>query len=268
MKKKSLNGPKFGFCLVLGLTCICLGFFIATKFLRAVTVSIATLDLPMEDGRWVSFYDQQQKEIVKVFVREQTKIRVSRMPTILQKAFVHRRDPQFYSSNRRISDLPQIFATEFKAFLGLGGHDYYNRGISTTLAYNIFLIRKKTLPHRLDDAILAYKIERKYRKEEIIESYLNNIYFGEGIFGVEAASSYYFGKNAVKLQAHEIAFLVSLATDTLAPDIYLKERLLQDPKAAKISRDQVLEEMARRNIITSRQARELKRKALGLISYH
>lgn len=267
MKKRSLNGPKFGFCLVLILTCICLGFFIATKFLRAVTVSIASADLPLEDERWVTFYDQQQKEIVKVLVREQTKIRVSQMQTILQRAFVQRRDPQFYGSYNRLNDLPLIFVTEFKAFLGLGVPGYYNRGISSTLAYNMFLIRKKSLPHRLDEAILAYRIERKYRKEEIIEFYLNNIYFGEGIFGVEAAASYYFGKSALKLQAHEIAFLVSLATDTLSPDIYQKEQLLQDPKAGKLSRDHVLEEMARGNVITAKQAGEFKRKALRVVSY-
>lgn len=239
----------------------------ATKFFKAITIDSAIIDLPLEDNRWVSFYDQQQKEIVKIFVREQTKIRVSQMPTLLQRAFVQNKDAHFYNHNRSIGDLAQIFVTEFKAFLGLNALDYYSRDITSTIGHNIFLIRKKSLPLRLDEAILAYKIERKYRKEEILESYLNNIYFGEGVFGVEAASSYYFGKSAIKLQPHEIALLISLATDTLSPDIYKKEHFLQRPAAAKTIRDQVLWQMAKGSVITPKQAGEYQRKPLGAITY-
>lgn len=267
MKKRSLNVHKFGFCLVLGLTCICLGFFIATKFLNALTINPAIIDLPLDDNKMISFYDHQQNEIVKVFVREQTKIKVFQMPTLLQRAFVQTKDVHFYNHNRSIGDLIKIFVAEVKAFFGLSALEHYEGDIPSTLAHNAYLIHKKSLPHRLDGAILAYKIERKYRKEEILECYLNNTYFGEGIFGVEAASSYYFRKSAVKLQAHEIAFLISLATDTLSPDIYQKEQLLQKPAVAKTSRDNVLDRMAGRGVITPKQAGEFKRKPLGVVTY-
>lgn len=267
MRKTSLYGLKFGFYLTLGLTCLCLGFFIATRFLRAVTISAASLVLATEDNRWVSFYDQQRKENIKVFVRVQTPVRVSQMPTILQRAFVQMKDAQFYNYINELSVLVPVFVSEIRVFLGLDKPLRYHRGIVSTLAYNLFLIRKKDLPHRLDEAILAYKIERQYRKEEVLEFYLNNIYFGEGVFGVEGASNYYFGKQAAKLQIHEIAFLIWLATDTLSPDIYRKEYLLQDSKAVKLSRDKVLDEMAGGGLITPEQARELKRKALGLITH-
>ncbi len=267
MKKKSLNGPKFGFCLVLILTCLCLGFLIATRFLRAVTINTASIDLPVEDNRWVAFYDQQRKELIKVFVRVRTPIRVSQMPTLLQRAFVQRKDARFYNYNVGISDLAPILITEIKAFLGLYEPVRYHRGIASTLGYNLFLIHKKDLPCRFDEVILAYKIERKFRKEEILEFYLNNIYFGEGAFGVEAASNYYFGKHAAKLQTHEIAFLVWLATDILSPDIYRKEHLLQDIKVAKSGRDKVLDEMASVGLVTPKQAGEFKQKALGVVTY-
>lgn len=267
MKKGSLTGHKFGFNLVLGLACFGLGYLIAIKFLLAITISPAMIDLAQDDARWVSFYHHQQKEVVKVFIREQSKIPISQMPTILQKAFVRRKDPDFYSRNRRLTDLPKLFVTEVKAFLKLITLNYYDRDISATLAHNLFLIRKKTLPRRLDEAILAYKIERKYRKEEILESYLNNIYFGEGTFGVEAASKYYFGKNAIKLQPHEIAFLICLATDTLSPHIYKKEQLLHNQTSIKKYRDQVLDEMAKGEIFTLKQAAEYKRKPLGIVIY-
>lgn len=267
MRKTSCGGLKFLFWLALGLTCFSSGFLIATRFLRAVTVSASSIALPLEDNRWVSFYDQQRKKITKVFVRAQKPIQVSQMSTLLQRAFVKKKDAQFYNYSIRFSDLFPIFITELKVFCGLDKPVRYHRGISSTIAYNLFLIRKKALPHRLDEAILAYKIERQYRKEEILEFYLNNIYFGEGVFGVEAASNYYFRKQAAKLQPQEIAFLICLATDTLSPDIYRKEYSLQDLTAVKAERDQVLDEMARWGLITPKQAGEFKRKALGVVRY-
>jgi membrane carboxypeptidase/penicillin-binding protein len=267
MKKRSLSGHKFGFNLVLGLAFFGLGYLIAIKFLLAVTISPAIIDLAQDDARWVSFYNHQQKKIVKVFIREQSKIPISQMPTILQKAFVRRKDPDFYGRNRRLADLPELFVTEVKAFLKLTTLNHYDRDIAATIAHNLFLIRKKTLPRRLDEAILAYKIERKYRKEEILESYLNNIYFGEGTFGVEAASKYYFGKNTIKLQPHEIAFLICLATDTLSPHIYKKEQLLHNQTSIKKYRDLVLDEMVKGDLITPKQAAEYKRKPLGIVNH-
>lgn len=267
MKKSSLTGHKFGFNFLLGLACFGLGYFIAIKFLLAVAISPAMIDLAKDDARWVSFYHHQQKEIVKVFIREQSKIPISQMPTMLQKAFVLRKDPHFYGRNRSLADLPELFVTEVKAFLKLTTLNYYDRDIEATIAHNLFLIRKKTLPRRLDEAILAYKIERKYRKEEILESYLNNIYFGEGTFGVEAASKYYFGKNTIRLQPHEIAFLICLATDTLSPHIYKKEQLLHNQTSIKKYRDLVLDEMAKGDLITLKQAAEYKRKPLGIVNH-
>lgn len=267
MRKTSCGGLKFLFWLALGLTCFSIGFLLATGFLRAVTVSASSIAFPLEDNRWVSFYDQQRKEITKVFVRAQNPIQVSQMPTLLQRAFVLRKEAQFYNTTIRLKDLFPIFVTEVKVFFGLDKPVRYHRGIASTIAYNLFLIRRKTQPHRLDEAILAYKIERQYRKEEILEFYLNNIYFGGGTFGVEAASNYYFRKQAAKLQPQEIAFLICLATDTLSPDIYRKEHYLQDLTAAKAGRDQVLNEMASWGLITPKQAGEFKRKALGIASY-
>mgnify|MGYP000982994425 FL=1 len=267
MKKTSCSGLKFLFYLALGLACLSLGFLITTRFFRAVTINAAAIALPVEDNRWVSFYDHQRKELTKVLVRDQTPIRVSQMPTLLQRAFVQKKDPQFYNYAVRIDDLFPIFVTEMKVFLGLTKPLRYQRGVVSTLAYNLFLVHKKDLPYRIDETILAYKIERKYRKEEILEFYLNNIYFGEGAFGVEAASNYYYNKDAARLETHEIAFLICMATDTLSPDIYRKEYLLQDLKAAKSGRDQVLDEMVGWGLITPKQAGDFKRKALGLVSY-
>lgn len=267
MRRTSLTGLKFIFNLAFGLTGLCFGFFIATGFLRAVTIHTATLDLPLEDNRWVSFYNYERKEITKVFVREQIPIRISQIPTLLQRAFIQRKDPGFFRYQLRLSDLSSLFMAEFKRFFGLIEPLSYHRGISATLGYNLFVINKKTLPHRFDEAILAYKIERKYQKEEILEFYLNNIYFGDGAFGVEAAANYYFRKRAIQLEPEQTALLIWLATDTLSPDIYRKEHLLHDTKAIKRGRDKVLDEMVVAGLIAPEQVGAYKRKPLGLITH-
>ncbi|NLY74898.1 MAG: hypothetical protein GX075_06305 [Firmicutes bacterium] len=267
MSDSSLAGVKFGFKLMLGLACVGLGFLLAIQFLRALTVS-PVIDLTGDEDRWVSFYDRSQKEIVKVFIREQSKVGIAQIPTALQRAFVLEKDPGFYNRDRNLASVLSAFEAEVKGYFGLISPEEYRRDIPATLAHNIFLTRKKAEPHRLDEMILAYKIERKYRREEILESYLNNIYFGDGAFGVEAAANYYFKKSALQLQPHEIAFLISMATDTLSPDIYLKEGLLQDPQRAKIYRNQVLDRMAAGGVITPKQAGEFKLKPLGIVTYH
>ena len=267
MRKKSFTGLKFIFNLAFGLTGLCFGFFIATGFLRAVTVHTATLDLPLEDKRWVSFYDYERKEMIKVFVREQIPVRVSQIPTLLQRTIIQRKDPGFFRYQISLADLSSLFVGEFKRFFGLVEPSPYRRGISSTLGYNLFVINKKTLPHQFDEAILTYKIEHKYRKEEILEFYLNNIYFGDGAFGVEAAANYYFRKRAIQLKPEQIALMIWLATDTLSPDIYHKEHLLHGPKVAKTGRDQVLDEMAAAGLIAPGQAGAYKRKPVGLVTH-
>lgn len=267
MRKKSFTGLKFIFNLAFGLTGLCFGFFIATGFFRAVTIHTGTLNLSLEDNRWVSFYDHEHKEMIKVFVREQIPIRVSQIPTLLQRTIIQRKDPGFFRYQISIADLSSLFVSEFKRFFGLKGASPYHRGISSTLGYNLFVISKKTLPHQFDEALLTYKIEHKYRKEEILEFYLNNLYFGDGAFGVEAAANYYFRKRAIQLEPEQIAFLIWLATDTLLPDIYHKEHLLRDRKAIKTGRDKVLDEMVAAGLIAPEQAGAYQRKPLGLVTH-
>lgn len=95
---------------------------------------------------------------------------------------------------------------------------------------NIYLSSEKTIERKLKEAILAYRIEQIYSKETILEKYLNTVYFGNGCYGVEAASLTYFGKHAKDLTAAEAALLAGVVqrpseyNPYASPDKALKRR--------------------------------------------
>jgi len=82
--------------------------------------------------------------------------------------------------------------------------------ISQQLIKNTHLSHEKTMQRKLREASLAHKLEKKYSKNEILEMYLNAIYFGNGIYGIEGASRYYFGKSATELTVRESAALAGM----------------------------------------------------------
>ncbi len=82
--------------------------------------------------------------------------------------------------------------------------------ISQQLAKISFLSSERTLKRKLKEALLAFEIENRYSKQEIMEIYLNKVYLGSGIFGVSAAAKYYFAKNIQDLNLYECAILAGL----------------------------------------------------------
>lgn len=82
--------------------------------------------------------------------------------------------------------------------------------ITQQLARSLFLTRRRTVTRKLAEAILAFEIERKYTKEEILELYLNNVYWGHNAYGAESASKLYFGKSAKDLDLAEASLLTGL----------------------------------------------------------
>jgi len=108
----------------------------------------------------------------------------------------------------------------------------------------LFLTREETVSRKIKEAILAFKIERSYTKEEILTFYCNLLHFGEGLYGVEAASEYYFGKKALELSVEESAMLVGIAP---RPARY---NPFANPEIALARRDIVLRRMKEEGFLT------------------
>jgi penicillin-binding protein 1A len=109
--------------------------------------------------------------------------------------------------------------------------------ITQQLARNLFLTHERTLERKLKEIVLAIQIERNYSKDQILEMYFNQIYFGEGAYGVESAAKTYFNKPASELTLAECALLAGLPAN---PSIYSPRRR---PQAALSRRAKVLRNM-------------------------
>ena len=92
--------------------------------------------------------------------------------------------------------------------------------ITQQLVKNAFLSREKTLKRKIKEAYLAIKMERQFTKSEILEMYLNQIYFSHGAYGIEAASRIYFNKSASQLTIAEAALLAGIPVSKLLLTFY------------------------------------------------
>ncbi|MGA8716027.1 MAG: penicillin-binding protein 1A, partial [Roseiarcus sp.] len=144
-------------------------------------------------------------------------VRLIDLPPYLPKAFVAIEDRRFYSHLG--IDPVGISRAVVRDLTGRGGVEGGST-LTQQLAKNLFLTRERTLSRKIQEAILALWLERRYSKDQILELYLNRVYFGSGAYGVEAASQKYFGKSARFVTLSEAALLAGLmkSPTRLAPN--------------------------------------------------
>jgi penicillin-binding protein 1A len=176
------------------------------------------------------------------------------LPPYLPKAFIAIEDRRFYS---HFGIDPTGIARAAIANLLHRGVSQGGSTLTQQLAKNLFLTQERTLQRKLQEAELALWLERKYSKDEILELYLNRVYFGSGAYGVEAAAQRYFGKSARTVTLAEAAMLAGLvkSPSRLAPN--------RNPEGAEKRAQVVLTAMADVHFITNAQAQA----AIGHPSY-
>lgn len=139
---------------------------------------------------------------------------IDQVPNDFLKAIVAVEDHKFYKHHG--FDLEAIGRA---VYINLKGGTVRQGGSTITqqLAKNLFLSNDKTYHRKLEELALAIRLERLYTKDEILEMYINVIYYGSDAYGIQAASRTYFGKNAKGLTRDECALLAGLPQ---APSIY------------------------------------------------
>jgi len=130
--------------------------------------------------------------------------------------------------------------------------------ITQQVAKNFLLTNEVSFKRKIKEAILAFRIERAYTKERILELYLNQIYLGQGTYGIAAASLEYFDKSIKELNYSEAALLAALPK---APSKYNPYKY---PKVSKFRRNLVLENLEQNNFISKKKLNELKASELKL----
>ncbi|MBC7575860.1 MAG: penicillin-binding protein [Tardiphaga sp.] len=176
-------------------------------------------------------------------------------PPFLPKAFIAIEDRRFYS-HYGVDPIGIARA----AVTNLLHHGVSQGGSTLTqqLAKNLFLTQERTMARKLQEVELAFWLERKHSKNEIIELYLNRVYFGSGAYGVEAAAQRYFGKSAKSVTISEAAMLAGLvkSPSRLAPN--------RNPEGAEARAKIVLAAMEDAGFITAAQAKA----SIGAPSYN
>src|SRR3954452_8082370 len=138
------------------------------------------------------------------------------LPPYLPKAFLAIEDRRFYS---HYGVDPFGIARAVAANVLHRGVSQGGSTLTQQLAKNLFLTQERTMTRKLQEVILSVWLERKYSKDEILDLYLNRVYFGSGAYGVEAAAQRYFGKSARNVTLSEAALLAGLvkSPSKLAP---------------------------------------------------
>jgi penicillin-binding protein 1A len=151
-------------------------------------------------------------------------VRLADLPPYLPKAFVAIEDRRFYE-HFGIDPVGIGRAIE-RDLIGGGGMEGGST-LTQQLAKNLFLTQERTISRKIQEAILALWLEQKYSKDQILELYLNRVYFGSGAYGIEAAAQKYFDKPATMLSLSESALLAGLmkSPSKLAPTYNLKGAL-------------------------------------------
>jgi 1A family penicillin-binding protein len=171
-----------------------------------------------------------------------TYVPLSEISKTTQEAAIASEDKSFYSHSG-FSPIGIISAVWQN--IKPGGIDSGGSTITQQLVKNALLTKERSYLRKYQEIVLSVEIERRYSKDEILEMYLNSVYFGEGAFGIENAASTYYGKTAKDLTTAEASTLVGLLP---APSAY--SPVSGDPKKTEVRQDYVLDRMVDEEYIT------------------
>ena len=239
--------------IVLGIITIGAGL----GFLTATVQTAPGLKGEIRPAASSQIYDVHGKLITNIHsVENRVLVPIHKIPKDLQNAFIAAEDVRFYQhvgiDPRGI--LRAIWSNITNREVSEGGST-----ITQQLAKNALLTQERTLKRKIQEAVLALQIERQYSKTEILEMYLNQIYFGQGAYGVQAAAQVYFGKNVEQLNLAECAMLAGIPK---SPNYYSPTNNL---KIAKDRQAVVLDQMVKYSYLDAATAAQIKNEKLTLV---
>ncbi len=228
-----------------------------------VVVILALYDLPqlsrMADYRPplpTILTDESGREVVRFFTEDRELVTLDKVPRTAINAVIAIEDASFYR-HHGIDYLG--IARAFLRNLTAGRVVQGGSTITQQLAKSLLLSSERTITRKIKEAALARRIERGFSKQEILEIYLNQIYFGYGSYGIERAARNYFGKHVWELTLPEAALLAGLPK---APTAYSP---LRNPATALARRNLVLSRMEEEGFIASAERMEAEKAPLGLV---
>ena len=239
--------------------------FISSVMIMAVSVwygfsglfAPKDMDEHLQPDAASEFYDSKGELIYTTLSEERRiPININYIPEHTQQAFISIEDNRFYEH------MGVDFRGTARAVVStLSGREVQGGStITQQLAKNAFLTQERTITRKIKEAFLARELEKRYTKDEILEMYLNHIYFGQGAYGVESAARYYFGKEAKDLSIAESATLAAIPK---SPNYF---NPFENPQASKERKELVIDQMVKYGYITEEQGKKAKAEELKLVT--
>ncbi len=237
--------------VVLALIAVALGVAGCAMY-RTVSSDLPDPDIRKAKGRDQStvIVDRDGKTLARLFAEQNRQdVALDKMPKYLPQAVIATEDQRFYEHEGvdPLSIARAVVVDVMQRSKAQGGST-----ITQQYVKQAFVTSEKTFKRKVQEAVLAQRVEQRYSKNEILELYLNTIYFGHGSYGVEAASRAYFGKGVEKLTIAEAAMIAGVIKSPGRYSPYL------DMEAATNRRDTVLAQMKAQGYIDAAEYEEAK----------
>ncbi|WP_280160753.1 transglycosylase domain-containing protein [Priestia megaterium] len=199
--------------------------------------------------------DENGNELTKLYVKNRDLVSIDKIPKHVQQAFISIEDVRFYEHHG--IDFKSIGRALYRDILA-GGSVEGGSTLTQQLAKNVFLSNDKTLLRKTKEVVVAINLEQRYSKQKLLEMYLNQIYFGHGAYGIQAASKLYFNKDVSELTVEEGALLAALPK---APNSYSP---ILHPEKSIERRNVVLNAMQKAGYLSAEKNVRLQGRTLGL----
>lgn len=252
--KKFIKVTLIIFFILLLATLVGLGFYISSIYINARAMKLNE-DILSSPYISVQVYDKENKPLKEDNEINRNFAKIDELSADTKNAFISIEDKSFYSHHgvnyKRIA----------KAMLNNIKSRSLKEGASTItqqLVKNTQLTSEKTFERKIKEVALAQKIEAKYSKDEILQNYLNIIYFGNNCYGIENAANYYFSKHAKELNLEESAMLAGLIKSPA------KYSPIRNKENCINRRNLVLSEMYKDDVISTEDYNKAKNSPLNL----
>jgi membrane peptidoglycan carboxypeptidase len=214
----------------------------------AFLLSRIPLPQPLPESQSSFIYDTNGRQLALLDSgQDRVPVKIGQVPPVVTNAVISTEDRNFYRHGG-VDPIGLIRAT----ISDLRGRGSLQGGSTITQQYvkKAYVGSQRTLIRKVKEAVLAIKVERKFTKQQILELYLNTIYFGRGAYGVQSAAQAYFGKDIGQLNLPEAALLAGLIRGPEAADP------ARDPSVTQSRRAATLKAMVRDHHITEAQRRQ------------
>lgn len=227
------------FFIVLGLAGLLVAFFLQQQLPSVETLKDIRMQVPLR------VYSADKQLIAEYGEQRRIPVQLADVPQSLIDAVLATEDRRFYQHPG--VDMRGLLRASINLLASGGERSQGGSTITMQVARNFFLTREKSFIRKINEILLAFKIERELTKDEILTLYLNKVFFGKRAYGVAAAAEVYYGKKLDQLTLAEMAMIAGLpqAPSAINP--------INNPNAAYGRRKHVLENMLEYDFITQEQ---------------